>query len=90
MKIVQPFQYLFDYILDMLIFQYDRCAHLWHCGMIPYKCRVQIIWCVFEDQEDRFLDVEHIVELDQILMICLLEQFDLSQREKGDTVPILQ
>ena len=64
MKIVQAFQDLFDYVLDIFIFQHYGCSQLRHRRMIPDESRVQVIWRVLKDQEDSFLDIEHVIEFD--------------------------
>jgi hypothetical protein len=57
--------------------------------MSPYECCVQVKWGVFKDQEYRLLDVEHIIELDQILVICLLQELDLPQGKEWDAISVL-
>jgi hypothetical protein len=57
--------------------------------MCPYKGGVQVIWGIFKDQEYRLLDVEHIIELDQVLVIRLLQELDLPQSKEWDAISVL-
>ena len=57
--------------------------------MSPYKGGVQVIWGIFKDQEYRLLDVEHIIELDQVLVIRLLQELDLPQSKEWDAISVL-
>ena len=57
--------------------------------MCSNESSIKIIWCVFKDQENSLLYIEYIVKLDQVLIICLLQEFNLSQCEKWYTVSVL-
>lgn len=59
------------YVLYMLIFQYD--------ALIMDDGRVKGVRGIFHNQENCFLDVEHIVEFHDVLVVSFLKQFDFSQ-----------
>ena len=57
--------------------------------MCPYKGGIQVKWGVFKNQEYGLLDVEHIIELDQVLVVRLLQELDLPQSKEWDAISIL-
>lgn len=83
-EVVQATQHLRDQVLNVLVLQHDAVL-----GAIPDQGRTHVEGRVLQDEEDRFLDVEHVVELDDIFVVGFLKKLDFPQGKKWYTIAIL-